>query len=132
MNVKGTAAGGGYELALACDEILLVDDRSSAVSLPEVPLLGVLPGTGGTQRLARLVGSSRAIELMVSGEMFEYDVAAQLDTAFIAGDGGAVAAALGDHGALFHEHLQHILGRAPREDEAMPGMDAINEPMTGI
>src|SRR5690606_38938959 len=44
-------AGGGYELALACDEIILVDDRSSAVSLPEVPLLGVLPGTGGLTRL---------------------------------------------------------------------------------
>src|SRR5262249_41722872 len=44
-------AGGGYELALACDEIILVDDRSSAVSLPEVPLLGVLPGTGGLTRV---------------------------------------------------------------------------------
>ncbi len=43
---NGTTAGGGYELALACDEIILIDDRSSAVSLPEVPLLGVLPGTG--------------------------------------------------------------------------------------
>ncbi len=49
--INGTCAGGGYELALACDEILLVDDRSSAVSLPEVPLLGVLPGTGGLTRL---------------------------------------------------------------------------------
>jgi benzoyl-CoA-dihydrodiol lyase len=49
--VNGTAAGGGYELALACDEIILVDDRSSTVSLPEVPLLGVLPGTGGLTRL---------------------------------------------------------------------------------
>jgi benzoyl-CoA-dihydrodiol lyase len=49
--VNGTAAGGGYELALACDEIILVDDRSSAVSLPEVPLLAVLPGTGGLTRL---------------------------------------------------------------------------------
>src|SRR6266545_4231481 len=49
--VNGTAAGGGYELALACDDILLVDDRSSAVSLPEVSLLGVLPGTGGLTRL---------------------------------------------------------------------------------
>jgi len=49
--VNGTAAGGGYELALACDEIILVDDRSSAVSLPEVALLGVLPGTGGLTRL---------------------------------------------------------------------------------
>ena len=45
--VNGTAAGGGYELALACDEIILLDDRASSVSLPEVPLLGVLPGTGG-------------------------------------------------------------------------------------
>ena len=49
--VNGACAGGGYELAAACDEILLVDDRSSAVSLPEVPLLGVLPGTGGLTRL---------------------------------------------------------------------------------
>jgi benzoyl-CoA-dihydrodiol lyase len=48
---NGATAGGGYELALACDEIALVDDRSSAVSLPEVPLLGVLPGTGGITRL---------------------------------------------------------------------------------
>src|SRR5256885_11350 len=45
--VNGTASGGGYELALACEHIMLVDDRSSAVSLPELPLLGVLPGTGG-------------------------------------------------------------------------------------
>ena len=49
--VNGTAAGGGYELALACDEILLVDDRASAVSLPELPLLAVLPGTGGLTRV---------------------------------------------------------------------------------
>ena len=49
--LNGTTAGGGYELALACDEIVLVDDRSSAVSLPEVPLLGVLPGTGGLTRV---------------------------------------------------------------------------------
>jgi len=49
--VNGTAAGGGYELALACDEILLIDDGSSAVSLPELPLLAVLPGTGGLTRL---------------------------------------------------------------------------------
>ena len=49
--LNGTASGGGYELALACDEIVLVDDRSSAVSLPEVALLGVLPGTGGLTRL---------------------------------------------------------------------------------
>jgi benzoyl-CoA-dihydrodiol lyase len=49
--LNGTAAGGGYELALACDEILLLDDASSAVSFPEVPLLGVLPGTGGLTRI---------------------------------------------------------------------------------
>ena len=49
--VNGTASGGGYELALACERIMLVDDRSSAVSLPELPLLGVLPGTGGLTRL---------------------------------------------------------------------------------
>ncbi len=49
--LNGTASGGGYELAIACEEILLVDDGNSAVSLPEVPLLGVLPGTGGLTRL---------------------------------------------------------------------------------
>jgi benzoyl-CoA-dihydrodiol lyase len=49
--VNGTASGGGYELALACDYIMLIDDRSSAVSLPELPLLGVLPGTGGLTRV---------------------------------------------------------------------------------
>ncbi|MBK7061687.1 MAG: benzoyl-CoA-dihydrodiol lyase [Rubrivivax sp.] len=49
--VNGSCAGGGYELALACDEIILVDDRSTTVSLPEVPLLGVLPGTGGLTRV---------------------------------------------------------------------------------
>src|SRR5437588_3807611 len=49
--LNGTASGGGYELALACERILLVDDRTSAVSLPELPLLGVLPGTGGLTRV---------------------------------------------------------------------------------
>jgi benzoyl-CoA-dihydrodiol lyase len=49
--VNGACAGGGYELALACDEIVMIDDRSSTVSLPEVPMLGVLPGTGGLTRL---------------------------------------------------------------------------------
>ena len=53
---NGSTAGGGYELALACDEIVLIDDRSSSVSLPELPLLGVLPGTGG---LTRLTGKRR-------------------------------------------------------------------------
>jgi benzoyl-CoA-dihydrodiol lyase len=49
--LNGTASGGGYELALACDKVLLVDDRASVVSLPELPLLGVLPGTGGLTRV---------------------------------------------------------------------------------
>ncbi len=60
--VNGTAAGGGYELALACEQIVLIDDGSSAVSLPEVPLLGVLPGTGGLTRVVdkRLVRKDHA------------------------------------------------------------------------
>jgi benzoyl-CoA-dihydrodiol lyase len=57
--LNGTAAGGGYELALACDEIVLVDDRASTVSLPEVPLLGVLPGTGGLTRVVDKRGVRR-------------------------------------------------------------------------
>jgi benzoyl-CoA-dihydrodiol lyase len=57
--VNGTAAGGGYELALACDQIVLIDDNSSSVSLPEVPLLGVLPGTGGLTRVVDKRGVRR-------------------------------------------------------------------------
>src|SRR6266511_3875140 len=49
--VNGTCAGGGYEIALACEKIFLIDDNSSTVALPEVPLLGVLPGTGGLTRV---------------------------------------------------------------------------------
>src|SRR3982750_4146712 len=56
--VNGAAAGGGYELALACDQIVLIDDNSSAVSLPEIPLLGVLPGTGGLTRVVAKAGDS--------------------------------------------------------------------------
>jgi benzoyl-CoA-dihydrodiol lyase len=68
--VNGVCAGGGYELALACDEILLTDDRSSAVSLPEVPLLGVLPATGGLTRLTdkRRVRHDRADIFCTSAE----------------------------------------------------------------
>jgi benzoyl-CoA-dihydrodiol lyase len=57
--VNGTASGGGYELALACEHIMLIDDRSAAVSLPELPLLGVLPGTGGLTRLTDKRGVRR-------------------------------------------------------------------------
>src|SRR5215831_11332333 len=68
--VKGTAAGGGYELALACDEILLADDGSSTVSLPEIPLLAVLPGTGGLTRLVdkRLVRRDHADSFCTTAE----------------------------------------------------------------
>ena len=70
--VNGTAAGGGYELALACDEILLIDDGSSAVSLPEVPLLAVLPGTGGLTRVVdkRKVRRDRADVFATKSEGF--------------------------------------------------------------
>src|SRR5439155_2595613 len=57
--LNGICAGGGYELALACDEIVLVDDSNSAVSLPEIPLLGVLPGTGGLTRIVDKRGVRR-------------------------------------------------------------------------
>ncbi|HYT24939.1 MAG TPA: enoyl-CoA hydratase-related protein, partial [Actinomycetota bacterium] len=57
--VNGTASGGGYELALACEHLLLVDDGASTVSLPEVPLLGVLPGTGGLTRIVDKRGVRR-------------------------------------------------------------------------
>ena len=70
--LNGTAAGGGYEMALACERILLVDDRSSAVSLPEVPLLGVLPGTGGLTRVIdkRRVRKDRADVFATRSEGF--------------------------------------------------------------
>jgi benzoyl-CoA-dihydrodiol lyase len=68
--INGTAAGGGYELALACEDIVLVDDGSSAVSLPEVPLLAVLPGTGGLTRIVdkRHVRRDRADFFCTTGE----------------------------------------------------------------
>uniref|UniRef100_UPI001FDFD574 enoyl-CoA hydratase-related protein n=1 Tax=Actinoplanes subtropicus TaxID=543632 RepID=UPI001FDFD574 len=70
--LNGTAAGGGYEIALACDQIVLVDDGSSTVSLPEVPLLGVLPGTGGLTRVVdkRHVRKDRADLFATKSEGF--------------------------------------------------------------
>ncbi len=75
--LNGTAAGGGYELALACDQIVLVDDGSSAVSLPEVPLLGVLPGTGGLTRVVdkRKVRKDRADVFATKSEGIRGDTA---------------------------------------------------------
>jgi benzoyl-CoA-dihydrodiol lyase len=77
--LNGTAAGGGYELALACDQIVLVDDGSSAVSLPEVPLLGVLPGTGGLTRVVdkRKVRKDRADAFATKSEGVRGNTAAE-------------------------------------------------------
>jgi benzoyl-CoA-dihydrodiol lyase len=77
--LNGTAAGGGYELALACDEIVLIDDGSSTVSLPEVPLLGVLPGTGGLTRVVdkRLVRKDRADLFATKSEGYRGDTAVE-------------------------------------------------------
>jgi benzoyl-CoA-dihydrodiol lyase len=77
--VNGTAAGGGYELALACDEIVLIDDGSSTVSLPEVPLLGVLPGTGGLTRVVdkRHVRRDRADLFATKAEGFRGSTAVE-------------------------------------------------------
>src|SRR5690348_8364539 len=77
--LNGTAAGGGYEIALACEQIVLVDDGSSTVSLPEVPLLGVLPGTGGLTRVVdkRHVRKDRADLFATKAEGYRGDTAVQ-------------------------------------------------------
>jgi enoyl-CoA hydratase/carnithine racemase len=74
--LNGHTVGGGLEIAMACD-IRLGRENGGKVGLPEVSL-GVLPGTGGTQRLARLVGKSKAIEMMVKGETFQMDTAREM------------------------------------------------------
>lgn len=74
--LNGHTVGGGLEIAMACD-LRLAKENAGKIGLPEVNL-GVLPGTGGTQRLARIVGKSRAIEMMVKGETFSFDKAHEL------------------------------------------------------
>jgi enoyl-CoA hydratase len=74
--LNGHTVGGGLEIAMACD-IRLARENAGKIGLPEVSL-GVLPGTGGTQRLARLVGKSKAIEMMVKGETFQMDTAREM------------------------------------------------------
>jgi enoyl-CoA hydratase len=74
--LNGHTVGGGLEIAMACD-IRLAKENAGKIGLPEVNL-GVLPGTGGTQRLARIVGKSTAIEMMVKGETFSFDKAKEL------------------------------------------------------
>src|SRR6266540_1825410 len=74
--LNGHTVGGGLEIAMACD-IRLAKENAGKIGLPEVNL-GVLPGTGGTQRLARIVGKARAIEMMAKGELFSFDRAKEL------------------------------------------------------
>ena len=74
--LNGHTVGGGLEIAMACD-IRLAKENAGKIGLPEVNL-GVLPGTGGTQRLARIVGKPRAIEMMIKGELFSFDRAKEL------------------------------------------------------
>jgi len=74
--LNGHTVGGGLEIAMACD-IRLARENAGKIGLPEVNL-GVLPGTGGTQRLARIVGKPRAIEMMIKGETFSFDKAVEM------------------------------------------------------
>src|SRR5216117_696840 len=74
--LNGHTVGGGLEIAMACD-LRIAKENAGKIGLPEVNL-GVLPGTGGTQRLARIVGKSLAIELMVKGELFSFDRAKEI------------------------------------------------------
>ncbi len=98
----GHCVGGGLEIALAAD-IRIARRGSGKSGLPEISL-GVLPGTGGTQRLARAVGKSKAIELMIAGELFDYETAERLgivNKVFDAGDEASFIAKVIDHARSF-------------------------------
>jgi benzoyl-CoA-dihydrodiol lyase len=111
--VNGTVAGGGYELALACDEILMIDDRSSTVSLPEVPLLGVLPGTGGLTRVTdkRRVRRDLADVFSTTTEGVRADRAKQWGLV----DHTAKPAAFQD---AVREHTTRLIAQSTRPDQA--------------
>ncbi len=111
--VNGTVAGGGYELALACDEILMIDDRSSTVSLPEVPLLGVLPGTGGLTRITdkRRVRRDRADVFATTTEGVRADRARQWGLIDHAAKPGGFAQAV-------REHATRLAATSTRPDAA--------------
>ena len=139
--VNGTASGGGYELALACEHIMLVDDRSSAVSLPELPLLGVLPGTGGLTRVSDKrhvrrdladyfstrpegVGGKKAVQWRLVDEAVprpRWDETVAERAAELAGRSGRPEGATGvaliplgktrDDGAISYEHVSARLDR---------------------
>ena len=139
--VNGTASGGGYELALACEHIMLVDDRSSAVSLPELPLLGVLPGTGGLTRVSDKrhvrrdladyfstrpegVGGKKAVQWRLVDEAVprpRWDETVAERAAELAGRSGRPEGAAGvaltplgktrDDGAISYEHVSARLNR---------------------
>ena len=139
--VNGTASGGGYELALACEHIMLVDDRSSAVSLPELPLLGVLPGTGGLTRVSDKrhvrrdladyfstrpegVGGKKAVQWRLVDEAVprpRWDETVAERAAELAGRSGRPEGAAGvaltplgktrDDGAISYEHVSARLDR---------------------
>jgi benzoyl-CoA-dihydrodiol lyase len=115
--LNGTCAGGGYEVALACDEIVMVDDRSSTVSLPEVPLLGVLPGTGGLTRLVdkRKVRRDLADVFCTTAEGVRADRARQWKLI----DGAAPPARFA---ALVEERARALAAQSGRPDGAVKGV----------
>jgi benzoyl-CoA-dihydrodiol lyase len=125
--VNGACAGGGYELALACDEILLVDDRSSSVSLPEVPLLGVLPGTGGLTRLTdkRRVRHDLADVFCTTTEGVRGKKAVDWRLVDAVAKPGAFAQAVADRAAALATGSQRPL---EAEGVALPPIDCTIEP----